>query len=35
MIFGRFDERTHAVHEKERADRPAREHAAPAAGSVS
>ena len=28
MIFGRFDERTHAVHEKER---PAREHA-PAAG---
>jgi uncharacterized protein YacL len=31
MIFGRFDERTHAVHEKERTERPAREHA-PAAG---
>jgi uncharacterized protein YacL len=38
MIFGRFDERTHAVHEKEREkerperpERPAREHA-PAAG---
>jgi len=30
MIFGRFDERTHAVHEKDRP--PAREHAAPAAG---
>ena len=29
MIFGRFDERTHAVHDKERV--PAREHA-PAAG---
>jgi uncharacterized protein YacL len=30
MIFGRFDERTHAVHEK---DRPAaREHVTPAAG---
>jgi uncharacterized protein YacL len=28
MIFGRFDERTHAVHEKDRS--PAREHAAPA-----
>jgi len=28
MIFGRFDERTHTVHEKERPDR--REHAAPA-----
>jgi hypothetical protein len=32
MIFGRFDERTHAVHEKDRS--PAREHAAPAAGSA-
>jgi uncharacterized protein YacL len=32
MIFGRFDERTHTVHEKERA--PAREHA-PAAGTGS
>jgi uncharacterized protein YacL len=31
MIFGRFDDRTHAVHEKERAERPAREHL-PAAG---
>ena len=31
MIFGRFDERTHAVHEKERPERAAREHA-PAAG---
>jgi uncharacterized protein YacL len=32
MIFGRFDERTHAVHEKEH--RPAREHApAPASSS--
>jgi len=30
MIFGRFDERTHAVHDKDRP--PAREHAAPAAG---
>ena len=30
MIFGRFDERTHAVHEKDRP--PAREHATPAAG---
>jgi uncharacterized protein YacL len=29
MIFGRFDERTHTVHEKDRA--PAREHA-PATG---
>jgi uncharacterized protein YacL len=29
MIFGRFDERTHAVHEKDRS--PAREHATPAA----
>ncbi len=29
MIFGRFDERTHAVHEK---DRPAREPVTPAAG---
>ena len=34
MIFGRFDERTHAVHEKERPDRPTREHA-PAAGTGS
>ncbi|HUA82286.1 MAG TPA: PIN domain-containing protein [Bryobacteraceae bacterium] len=34
MIFGRFDERTHMVHEKERP--PAREHAsAPAAGAGS
>jgi len=34
MIFGRFDERTHLVHEKERA--PAREHiTAPAAGAGS
>jgi uncharacterized protein YacL len=33
MIFGRFDERTHTVHEKERAERPAREHA-PAAGAA-
>ncbi|HML15910.1 MAG TPA: PIN domain-containing protein [Bryobacteraceae bacterium] len=32
MIFGRFDERTHLVHEKERA--PVREHA-PAAGASS
>jgi uncharacterized protein YacL len=32
MIFGRFDERTHSVHEKERA--PAREHA-PAAPTAS
>ncbi len=31
MIFGRFDERTHAVHDKERVDRPAREQV-PAAG---
>ena len=31
MIFGRFDERTHMVHEKDRPDRGAREHA-PAAG---
>jgi uncharacterized protein YacL len=31
MIFGRFDERTHTVHDKERGDRPVREHA-PAAG---
>lgn len=30
MIFGRFDERTHAVHEKDRP--PAREHVTPAAG---
>jgi hypothetical protein len=29
MIFGRFDERTHAVHEK---SPNAREHVAPAAG---
>jgi uncharacterized protein YacL len=29
MIFGRFDERTHTVHEKDRP--PAREHATPAA----
>jgi len=34
MIFGRFDDRTHAVHEKERPDRPTREHA-PAAGTGS
>jgi uncharacterized protein YacL len=27
MIFGRFDERTHAVHDKERQERPAREPA--------
>jgi len=33
MIFGRFDERTHTVHEKERSDRPAREHA-PTAGAA-
>ena len=34
MIFGRFDERQHAVHEKDRPERPPREHApAPAAGS--
>lgn len=34
MIFGRFDERTHTVHEKERPER--REHApAPAAGASS
>jgi len=32
MIFGRFDERTHTVYEKERP--PAREHA-PAAGASS
>jgi len=32
MIFGRFDERTHGVHEKDRGERPAREPA-PAAGS--
>ena len=31
MIFGRFDERTHTVHEKDRPERAAREHA-PAAG---
>jgi uncharacterized protein YacL len=31
MIFGRFDERTHTVHDKDRVERPAREHA-PAAG---
>jgi uncharacterized protein YacL len=31
MIFGRFDERTHMVHEKDRPERAAREHA-PAAG---
>jgi uncharacterized protein YacL len=31
MIFGRFDERTHTVHDKERTERPAREPA-PAAG---
>jgi uncharacterized protein YacL len=31
MIFGRFDERTHMVHEKDRPERGAREHA-PAAG---
>jgi uncharacterized protein YacL len=30
MIFGRFDERTHAVHEKDRP--PSREHVTPAAG---
>jgi uncharacterized protein YacL len=30
MIFGRFDERTHAVHDKDRP--PAREHVTPAAG---
>jgi hypothetical protein len=29
MIFGRFDERTHAVHEKDRA--PVREQIAPTA----
>jgi len=34
MIFGRFDERTHAVHEKERGERPAREHAPTAAARV-
>jgi len=34
MIFGRFDERQHAVHEKDRPERPPREHApAPATGS--
>jgi uncharacterized protein YacL len=31
MIFGRFDERTHTVHDKERPERPAREQV-PAAG---
>jgi hypothetical protein len=31
MIFGRFDERTHMVHEKDRPERATREHA-PAAG---
>ncbi len=31
MIFGRFDERTHTVYDKERPERTAREHA-PAAG---
>jgi uncharacterized protein YacL len=31
MIFGRFDERTHTVHDKDRHEKPAREHA-PAAG---
>jgi uncharacterized protein YacL len=31
MIFGRFDERTHAVHEK---DRPGREAVTPAAGAA-
>ncbi|MEQ1885139.1 MAG: PIN domain-containing protein [Bryobacteraceae bacterium] len=31
MIFGRFDDRVHAVHDKERTERPVREHA-PAAG---
>ncbi|MEQ1948534.1 MAG: PIN domain-containing protein [Bryobacteraceae bacterium] len=31
MIFGRFDDRIHAVHDKERTERPTREHA-PAAG---
>jgi len=34
MIFGRFDDRVHAVHDKERSERPARE-AAPAAGAGS
>jgi uncharacterized protein YacL len=27
MIFGRFDDRVHAVHDKDRGERPAREHA--------
>jgi len=33
MIFGRFDDRVHTVHEKERNERPVREHV-PASGSA-
>jgi uncharacterized protein YacL len=34
MIFGRFDERAHSVHERERTERPVREHV-PATGTNS
>jgi len=32
MIFGRFDDRVHAVHDKERMERPAREHVSAGGG---
>ena len=34
MIFGRFDDRVHAVHDKDRAERPAREHASAGGGAA-